>query len=48
MIATETGRKFVDEGTIRFGGFLPNLEFQDDTEPSHKLYLECVFFSRLG
>jgi len=48
MIAAETGKKFVSGTPVRLGGFLRKLESKNQTEPTHDLYLECVFYSRLG
>ncbi len=47
MVATVRGQRLSHDGSIRFGGVLRKLQFEDKTRKSHKFYLETVFYTKL-
>jgi hypothetical protein len=47
MVATVRGQRLSHNGPIRFGGVLRKLKFKDETEKSHKFYLETLFYTKL-
>ncbi|MEM8671000.1 MAG: hypothetical protein AAGG48_25955 [Planctomycetota bacterium] len=48
VIAVPLNSDLQDGQQIRFGGYIRDLEFEQESDRTHKYYLEAMYFTRIG